>query len=710
MTSMELERWITSHPQGSTPEAQKVLKPQKFDEKAYDRERKAEQRAKGREIYIPVPKNIKLRNECLADPELLLTTYFREFYYEPFTADRRDMLQSIWRAAMYGGDQAIAASRGEGKTTLAMDGAFCLMLAGLTFFPVVISKNQDSASEELKALRERIMSSETFVEDFPEIGIPLQAVGASTANARLQTVGGEYIRMHLGEKFFAFPKITKNQLHHWPSEVEPVSNGQIIGAVGIYGKIRGCKFRAKRPTVALIDDVEDKDSGRNDVQIEKIEQIIEEDIGGMGASAERIARVYLCTTLNRKCNAFKFTDREQKPSWRGKRYRKMIKPPERMDLIEQYIELRKKRDDDDPDARVAFRFWRDSKDSIEAGCIVSNPHSRSKKMHADGEPLELSAIQSYYNRVADFGAKAVSTEIDNDPPAIEEIQTINLTHAHVASSKSGMRQSIRPEWADKVVRGVDMGKTDCWWVDIAFALNGTGAVIDYGKFHPYGLSAGSSNAAIELALLNALVNFANQDTPYEIDYALVDAGYKTDAIYEGCRRLDGNYFPVRGLDGSYRQPKLKDDGSIKLFHECHCILVKDRDGRDVWLFHPNVEYWKNWLQERWMCDPWTGGTRTPGSMALFDPPNDDIRYHSPFAKSQVSERLEHVPLPGKAFKAVWNVVDRSNNHWLDAAGYACAAGSCLGVRLVEEVKQIPIERKQPKPFLDPWGRPFVARR
>jgi hypothetical protein len=97
-------------------------------------------------------------------------------------------------------------------------------------------------------------------------------------------------------------------------------------------------------------------------------------------------------------------------------------------------------------------------------------------------------------------------------------------------------------------------------------------------------------------------------------------------------------------------------------------------------------------------------------MALFDPPNDDIRYHSPFAKSQVSERLEHVPLPGKAFKAVWNVVDRSNNHWLDAAGYACAAGSCLGVRLVEEVKQIPIERKQPKPFLDPWGRPFVARR
>jgi len=701
-----LEAFIAASPKASSPEAQRLLNPGKFDEKAYDRERKAKQRAVGRDVYIPVPVNIDRRNSCLADPELLLTTYFTEFYFEPFTEDRRDMLQSIWRAAMYGGDQAIAASRGEGKTTLAMDGAFCLMLAGLTFFPVVIGKNQDSASEELKALRERIMSSESFVDDFPEIAIPLHAVGASTANARLQTVGGEYIRMHLGEKFFAFPKISKAQLPHWPDDIEPVSNGQIMGAVGIYGKIRGCKFRAKRPTVALIDDVEDKDSGRNDVQIEKIDQIIEEDIGGMGASAERIARVYLCTTLNRKCNAYKFTDREQKPSWRGKRYRKMIKPPERMDLVEQYIQLRKKREDDDPDARVAFRFWRDNQNAIEAGCKISNPHSMSKKIHADGEPLELSAIQSYYNRVADFGQKAVSTEIDNDPPEVEEIQTINLTHAHVASCKSGFKQQVKPDWVEFVVRGVDMGKSDCWFADLGFAKDGTGVVLDYGKFHPYGLAAGSSHEAIELAMLNALVTFASNETPYEINYTLVDAGYKTDAIYEGCRRIDGNYFPVKGPDGNYRQPQPKDTN--KLFHECHCNLVKDRDGRDVWLFHPNTEYWKNWLQERFVCDPWTGEARTPGSMALFDV--DDIRFHTQFAKSMVSERLEHVPLPGKAFKAIWNVVDRSNNHWLDAAGYACAAASCLGVRLVEEVKPVAVERKvEPKRFVNPWGRPFVAR-
>ena len=66
-----------------------------------------------------------------------------------------------------------------------------------------------------------------------------------------------------------------------------------------------------------------------------------------------------------------------------------------MDLVEQYIDLRKGRSESDPDARVAFAFWRDNQAIMESGCIVSNPHSFSKKIHSDGEPMELSSIQSY---------------------------------------------------------------------------------------------------------------------------------------------------------------------------------------------------------------------------------------------------------------------------------------------------------------------------
>ena len=146
----------------------------------------------------------------------------------------------------------------------------------------------------------------------------------------------------------------------------------------------------------------------------------------------------------------------------------------------------------------------------------------------------------------------------------------------------------------------------------------------------------------------------------------------------------------------------KASAVVQCFFECHASQVFDQYRRPLWLFHPNTEYWKNWLQERWQADPFTGGTRTPGSMALFDAPGEDIRFHATFAKSMVSERLEHVPLPGKGYKAVWNVIDRGNNHFLDAAGYACAAAASLGVRLVapevvvKPVKQV-IREAAPKP-------------
>ena len=150
---------------------------------------------------------------------------------------------------------------------------------------------------------------------------------------------------------------------------------------------------------------------------------------------------------------------------------------------------------------------------------------------------------------------------------------------------------------------------------------------------------------------------------------------------------------------------------VQCFFECHASQVFDQYRRPLWLFHPNTEFWKNWLQERWQVDPFTGGNRTAGSMTVFDPPNDDLKFHNQFAKSMVSERLEHVPLPGKGYKAIWNVIDRSNNHWLDAAGYACAAAATLGVRLLPaEPKIVKIEKKpQQQPASNPKPERFRQR-
>lgn len=655
-------------------------------------------------ITIPACVNPQRRERCLADPELLLKTYFPKDFRRPFGKLHTKLISAIWETSQYGGKKAVAAPRGRGKTTIVKGCIAAVVLAGFVRFPVPIGPTTSHARELYEDFRKKIKFNELLFEDFPEICAPVRALAGAPQRAGKQHIDGVLTRIQWTAEGLRLADVPAQ--YRGPIDY----SGVRMEYRGLDAAIRGINRDGDRPDFVPIDEPETRESAKSDTQIADREDAIEKDIAGLAGEDEELAQVMITTVQNNKSNSAKYTDPEIKPSWMGERLAWVEKWPDEW-LKEEgqwhtYMSMRAQdQRKGDRYGRNATEFFLENRESMEAGGELLADNYKAVVL-ADGWVTVHSAWQVVFNAIADTSYDAFCTEYQNDPPESEEIQTLDLTHAHVASTKSGYGRSVKPEWVEKVLRAVDMGKTDCWWVDLGFAMDGTGVVLDYGKFHPYGLSVKSSHEAIELAMLNALTKFAMEETAYTIDYALVDSGYKTDAIYEACRRIEANYFPVKGPDSTYRQPQAKD--GVRLFHECHCNLVKDRDGRDVWLFHPNTEYWKNWLQERWACDPWTGSERTRGSMALFDA--DDVRFHFLFAKSMVSERLEHVPLPGKAYKAVWNVVDRSNNHWLDAAGYACAAASCLGVRLVEEVKPVAIERKQAKPFLDPWGRPFLANR
>ena len=700
LTLEELEAAIRQHPCADSPDVRAVLDPVKspWDEKEYDRRRKAEQRAKEREIFIPAPKDIELRVRCLASPELLLETYFPDTYDEPFTEDRSDMLASIVWAAKYGGDQAIAGSRGEGKTTLAMDGGFYLMLANLSTFPVVIGKNQDGSSDELKALREKIVDSERFVEDFPEIAIPMVMAGPGVSGPR-QTVAGKYIKLYMGAKYFALPTISRSQLPHWPEGVQPVSNGQIMGSLGMNGKIRGEKFRGHRPTLAIIDDIEDATAAKSDHLIELNEKKIEEDIGGLGRSARRIARVMLCTTQNRKCIAYKYTDPKQKESWRGKRYRKMKKPPGRMDLVEEYIAMRKGRSSDDPDAREAHRFWKSKQTLIESDCEISNPRSFNGDMHADGEPLEWSAIQAYYNRVADMGEKAVATEIDNDPPETVGPQGLGLTAGLVESRNSGLSRLQLPANATSLTAAIDLGKYACHWVVVAWWKGAGGCVVDYGIAEVCGterINSGDKAAdmvASEPHIYRALLAWRDQllqkqfvdaaGALRKVDCVFVDSGTYTNAAYEFVRQVGGVFHCAKGL-GRYR-PKTKSTETVRAGDNMHAAY---QDSERLWLFELNTDYWKNWIHERFLTPTFDEDNMLRrGALSIYQPQGN--KKHSSIAQHVVAEELVTEFKEGKGANTFW-LVKNDNNHWLDALYYAACAARFTGVHLLSE-SEVPNE-------------------
>lgn len=637
-----------------------------------------QKRAKLRDIQIPKPVSLIRRDECLNNVELFLTTYFSNVFYEPFTEDRRTMMNDIVAAAIYGGDQAIAGPRGEGKTRLALYVALFLMISGRSVFPVVIGKSQSKAQNELKTIKEKLQQTKLFVDDFPEIGVPFKQVGGWSSRARMQTVNGQHTNIELAADHLIFPTIDGLD---WDS----CAKGQIIASMGVDGPIRGMNYRDQRPTIAIIDDMEDRESAHSDTLIEKNEDILEKDIAGLGASSERISRVMLCTIQNRKCIAYKYTDPKLKPSWRGKRFRKMVKPPERMDLVEKYIEMRKTRSINDPDAREAFRFWRDNQEDIERGHVISNPYSYSNKIHADGDPIELSACHSYYNRVADTSANDVATEIDNDPPAEVGPQGSGLTAEMVSSRKSGLQRGIVPFQASCLTCGIDLGKYNIHWVVTAWLHGGTGVVVDYGIHKVHGTNVDqNATEQIEPKIYDALLDLHDRlknrnytDTAGVIRYldcVMIDSGTYTNAPYEFCRQVGGVWHPSKGLP-SYKPKKTVEGQRIASSH----LHAERLPTENLWLYELDTDYWKTFVQEHFLVPTFDSENNLRrGSLSLYE--LIEGRTHSIYSSQIVSEEKQHEFVDGKGMKEFW-YVHSEQNHFLDATSYASAGSEVCGIKL-----------------------------
>jgi len=645
----------------------------------------AAKRAADRDLSIPLPANMDRRTECLNDPVLFLKTYFGETFFQEFTNDRKAMLLSIINAAKHGGDYAIAGPRGEGKTRIAMYGALYLMIANLSPFVIVIGKSQTKAANELKTIKERLQFSDLFAEDFPEIGFPFKAVGAWSSRCRMQTVGGKHTNMVLAADHLIFPQINATELPDW-NGIQPVASGQIMSSLGVDGPIRGTNYRDRRPTLAILDDIENKDSASSDHQIEQNIDVIEKDIGGLGGSGRRVSRVMLCTTQNRKCIAYRYTDRKQKPSWNGVRFRKMVVPPDNMDLWQQYIELRVNRDGDtDPDAREAFAFYAKNRDRMDAGCEISNPYSFDTREASDGLQIELSAIQAYYNRVADFGLEAVATEDDNDPPEEVGPQGIGLTPSVVTSRLSGLDRCQLPANTASVTAAIDLGKYRCHWVIAAWWKGAGGCIVDYGVAEVYGTNENIDNEAAEPLIYRTLLNWRDEllqkklvDATGEqrpIDSVFVDAGTFTNAAYKFVRDVGKPFHASKGI-GNYRERK-KSTATTKAGDNMHAELLS---AANLWLFELNTDYWKQWVHERFLSPTFDEENMLrKGSLSLFNLVGS--KKHVSFAQHIVAEELVTEFTEGKGSKTFWLVHNR-NNHWLDATYNAAAAARFTGISLL----------------------------
>jgi hypothetical protein len=468
-----------------------------------------------------------------------------------------------------------------------------------------------------------------------------------------------------------------------------------IATRGLDSAVRGLKKGKQRPQLAIIDDPDTEDSARSEDQTAKLAARIERAIAGLAPKGKRMSRVMLTTLQNRTCASAQFTDPKIKPSWKGKRFAFLIKKPDRMDLWEEYISLRQSSmAEGDEFARRSHRSYLEQRVKMDAGGEVANPTSFDDRTLEDGSRLQVSALQRYFDFVADNGEEAALCELQNDPPEEAGPVESGITAYHVQRQVSNYDRKIVPPGCKLLTQGIDCRKVALHRVVRAWKPGATGYTIDYGVQDVTGTRYGSDDG-LDTALIRALHAVAEnmREGPYRtvdgevvpVSLTLIDAGWRTNAIYQACRELGlMEWKPAMGFGKSNGcaqanfYPPIRNTRDKKVGDGW---FLSRKPEKNIWLVCMDSDRWKAWEHDRWMTP-----TDKPGTLFLFgqsgagDKLSFDEKSHFSYSKHITAEIEVEEPVNG-VLRRRWKTKSDSN-HYLDASYMADVAANMLGIKLL----------------------------
>lgn len=657
--------------------AKRPNNPGDSDERSRDRDRKRRQRAAACDIQIPPCQNPERRATCEADVFVWLSTYYPQKFDGPWTPSRREIVESVMRATGQGGDQAVAAPRGDGKTSI-IEGAitYCIV-RGLLKFPVLVGATGTDAGQLLDNLKLEYEGNELLLADYPEVFAPIWALGGANQRARTQTVNGKPTNIRWTGDKLVFPCVDGS-----------LASGAVIVCRSIDGHLRGIRHGNQRPDFVFIDDPDDEGSAASVTETDKKERAIEKSIGGMAGAGRSISRVMACTIINATCLAARYTDPKQKPSWRGKRFKLLSKFPKRMDLWEQYMDLRSKGldIDDDTPAMAAHDFYLANYDEMNRGAEISNPGRHRQKAF----PPEIDTLQFCFNEIADKGREMFDSEYQNEPSDQSRPEDVVLDPYTIGFKRgSGYPRHEVPVAATKLIGFIDLGKRGLPWAVGAFGTGFVGHVIDYGVQDVHNWKTIGEGAAIRRALHDWREDrFAN---PYvdengelrKLDLVLIDNGNGEweDEVWAFTREVGRPFRCSKGFGSGhgrspFRNVKTMNESTVPGDH--YFLSRQAKNGQ--WLACFDADYWWQFQHQRWATEPRddTGRFRR-GSLSLFEAERPG--QHKAFAHQVMAQEYrEKMTRKGVVTELV---VHSRQNHWGDCCTGLCVGARMLGIKLAE---------------------------
>ncbi len=643
-------------------------------------------RAGGRDLSIPPIYNPRRRRRCAKDPALYLRTYFPHIFWNPFTANQRSIIDGFIERLQYGGRKAEAAPRGEGKTSIARGLATWAETYGHRKFILILAANAGDANANLMNIRLEFERNDTLAEDFPEICIPIRALGGANQRAKAQTVDGARTFMQWTGDFIVLPEVPGS-----------MASGAVIASRGIESAIRGMNYQGLRPDFVLVDDPETRESVRSEEDTRMRESVIDADVIGLAGPGRELAIFYICTIMSTHSLAARYTDRKQKPAWAGTRRKLLETRPLHEDLWEKYISTAiEDMIAGDSYIRRAHRLYLADRQRMDEGSVVSNPFRFGASKLPDGSQLEVSALQFCYNVVAKNNGDWThfNTEYQNEPPPEEVLDSLALDGLGVMKRCDGLVRGVLPAGTDLLTAAIDLSGRALHWSLVAWS-GAAAYVVDYGAIAVRSPVTGNLEdpenvPAVQQAILQALCEFRDMaeggwPDPHaggvarQLDLCFIDAGFARSAfdtpVYEFCKSSPGNlYRPSKGFGTGAGQAVYRDPGrarrGVRLFNHAHASW---QPSHRAWLYNLDADYWKKFVHDALQASP-----GRPGSMVLF---GNEPAAHKEFAAHLTSESWISEYKPGRGYIWRWHRT-RAKNHWFDTTYMACAAAAIRGLKVL----------------------------
>ena len=629
-------------------------------------ERKANLLLRRAEIGEIIEKSLKKvdwerRNRCENDPVAFATEYcvgeggFLE------TPPPPEMEGILWEMDESIGDSSIPyhlrIARGHGKTSYTK----CIIKKAIAYgrrvFVIAVAASGDNAKEIIEDIYTGLIKQKKFVQDFPEVAIPLLLSDGTYQKALNQTAWGKKTNARKTATMLVLPTVVN------PETKKPFpSSGAILMSCGFSSGARGKVKMTQRPDCVLFDDLQTDDLAGNEKRVLAAAAKLKKTFLGLAGHRKKIAAVMTSTPIERN-DLSEFFAKDK--GWKTSTYPMIVSWPKCFhkkgvrDLWEEYNDIFQveKLAGRKPHL-AANRFYKEHRAEMDEGAKVLNPNNYDRK-------TELSGIQHAMNLLFRDGADAFMCEYQMEPPEQETAFEISAQIILQKVRNGVAPNTIPPESVLATVASDINPGYGITTAGVAFDINRTGLVPFY-HVHPCHISDKLNDVEFNRRVYEELAEVGREiaSQGLRLDFWGIDAGGKqfpavTQFAPMSESICDIKATPMLGRAGRNWNPNVKS----RIRHAVNNTVWCRDPQRRTWLAF-NADIFKEAVQKALGAE-----VGSPGSLSLFDGGVN----HFKFATQVSNEKIISKRDDGERTIIEWE--SKNPHDYLDclAMCFACAA-------------------------------------